>query len=84
MGSNFAVSVFYDEDAERLGYRSVSFFDAELKSLSKDRDVKAVLVKPNLCIGIGYEIGVVVHPDFVEGAVNRLREHFPDAHVIVG
>jgi len=84
IGSDSAVSVFYDKEAERLGYRSVSFFDAELKSMSEDREVKAVLVKPNLCIGIGYERGVVVHPDFVEGAVNRLREHFPDARVIVG
>jgi len=84
IGSDSAVLVFYDKDAERLGYRSVSFFDAELSSMSEDRDVKAVLVKPNLCIGIGYESGVVVHPDFVEGAVNRLREHFPDARMIVG
>jgi len=84
IGSDSAVSVFYDKEAERLGYRSVSFFDAELKSMSRDREVKVVLVKPNLCIGIGYERGVVVHPDFVEGAVNRLREHFPNARMIVG
>jgi uncharacterized protein (DUF362 family) len=84
IGSDSAVSVFYDKEAERLGYRSVSFFDAELSGMSEERDVKAVLVKPNLCIGIGYESGVVVHPDFVEGAVNRLREHFPNARMIVG
>ena len=76
------VSVFYDKHAKGLGYRSVSFFDAELASMSEE--VKTVLLKPNLCIGIGAEIGVVVHPDFVEGAVNRLREHFPNARMIVG
>jgi len=76
------VSVFYDKDAKGLGYRSVSFFDAELAGMSEE--VKTVLLKPNLCIGIGAEIGVVVHPDFVEGAVNRLREHFPNARMIVG
>ena len=76
------VSVFYYEDAKGLGYRSVSFFDAELASMREE--VKTVLLKPNLCIGIGAESGVVVHPDFVEGAANRLREHFPNAHMIVG
>jgi len=78
------VKVFYNSDVERLGYQAVSAFDIKLADLKKKREVKTILVKPNLAIGIEYESGVVTHPYFVKGTVTRLREHFPDAYIIIG